>query len=331
MPIEPGSWKQRGRDKVKERVSRKERMTQIQKKLEEGVIAIYSSDKYKDYLRAMSRFPSYSANNCILIISQCPEASLVCGYKKWQSDFNRTVNKGEKGIMIMAPVKGKALVEEELFDEKNRLVRDEDGNPLTELVERQYQTFRPAYVFDISQTTGDPVPSLTEMLTGGLKSFDTLRDALIRISPVPVFFEKISGGANGYFSPSDMKIVIKKDLPEMQMIKTMIHEIAHASLGHGSKEDKWDRKTKELQAESVAYWVSQMIGIDTADYSFGYISGWSQDKDASDLKENIGIIKEAADRISTLLEEALKKKKDKELPLVSEPEPSCQRRKMHHR
>ncbi len=315
---------------MREKVSRNERMAQIQEKLEEGVKAIYTSEKYKDYIRAMSKFPSYSANNCILIISQCPGASLVCGFKKWQSDFNRTVNKGEKGIMIMAPVKGKALVEEELFDEKNRLIRDSDGNPVTELVQREYQTFRPAYVFDISQTSGDPLPSLTQMLTGDLSSFDSLKDALIKISPVPIFFEKIDGGANGFFSPSDMKIVIKQDLPNRQMIKTMIHEIAHASLGHGGEDDKWDRKTKELQAESVAYWVSQMVGIDdTSEYSFGYISGWSQDKEAADLKENLGIIKEAADRISALLEAELTKQEDKDLSPVSEPEVSHQRRSRH--
>ncbi len=290
---------------------RQEKMSLVQQKLEEGVKAIYSSEKYKEYIKAMSRFPNYSANNCILIASQCPGASLVCGYKTWQADFKRTVNKGEKGIMIMAPVKGKSLVEEELYDENNRLVRDKDGNPMTELVEKSYHSFRPVYVFDISQTSGDPLPSLTKTLEESLESFDDLKDALLKISPVPVFFEKNTGSANGYFSPSDMKIVIKDDLPQKQMVKTMLHEIAHASLGHGADEDKTDRRTKEVQAESVAYWVSQMIGIDTSDYSFGYISGWSSDKDASELKESLGAIKEAADRISIMLEETLRQQKEK--------------------
>ena len=128
---------------MRERVSREEKMSRIQRQLEDGVREIYTSEKYKDYIRAMSKFPSYSTNNCILIASQCPQASLVCGFHKWQAEFNRTVNKGEHGIMIMAPIRGKSQVEEELFDENNHLIRDEDGNPKTELFTKEYQTFRP--------------------------------------------------------------------------------------------------------------------------------------------------------------------------------------------
>lgn len=153
---------------MRERKTREERMSQIQEKLEEGVKQIYTSEKYKDYIRAMSKFPSYSVNNCILIASQYPQASLVCGYHKWQTDFKRNVNKGEHGIMIIAPVRGKCQVEEELFDENNHLIRDEDGNPMTELVTKEYRSFKPCYVYDISQTSGEPVPSLTETLTGSL-------------------------------------------------------------------------------------------------------------------------------------------------------------------
>ena len=317
---------------MRERKTREELMSQIQEKLEEGVKQIYTSEKYKDYIRAMSKFPSYSVNNCILIASQYPQASLVCGYHKWQTDFKRNVNKGEHGIMIIAPVRGKCQVEEELFDENNHLIRDEDGNPMTELVTKEYRSFKPCYVYDISQTSGEPVPSLTETLTGSLESFDCLKEALLTVSPVPVVFEKITGGANGYYSPSEKKIVIEESLPQMQMIKTMIHEIGHASLGHGGKEDKWDRRTKELQAESVAFWVCQMLGIDSSDYSFGYISGWSKDKDASDLKENLGIIKETADSLSMAIEDVLSQmaEKDKDLSAATKPSEDT-RRKSHHR
>ena len=318
---------------MRERVSREEKMSRIQKQLEDGVREIYSSEKYKDYIRAMSKFPSYSTNNCILIASQCPQASLVCGFHKWQTVFNRTVNKGEHGIMIMAPIRGKSQVEEELFDENNHLIRDENGNPKTELVTREYQTFRPVYVFDVSQTSGDPIPSLATKLTGDVTSFDSLKEALIAISPVPVSIEPVQGSANGYFSPSQQRIVIDDGLSQQQMIKTLIHEISHATLGHGSKEDKRDRNTKEIQAESIAYWVSQMIGLDTSEYSFGYISGWSSSKEVTELKDNLGIIKNTADQLSKNLEEALVRlqEKTKDLPCVSEPVAAYPKRSGRHR
>ena len=305
---------------MKERQTREEKMSVIQQKLEDGVREIFSSEKYREYISAMSKFPRYSINNCILIASQLPEASLVCGFRKWQTEFNRTVNKGEHGIMILAPIKGKTEVEEEVFDENNKAVVDENGNQKTEKVMREYQTFRPVYVFDVSQTSGDPVPTLATELDEKVDSFEEMKDVLISISPVPVSFEVINGGANGYYSPTAGKIVIDERLPQLQMLKTMVHEIAHATLGHGSKEDKWDRQTKEVQAESVAYWVTQMIGLDTSEYSFGYISGWSKDKEISELKESLDVIKQTADKISSSIEEKVRElRSEKEaLPMVSE-------------
>ncbi len=302
------------------RQTREEKMGAIQKKLEDGVKEIFESGKYFEYISAMSKFPRYSINNCILIASQLPEASLVCGYRKWQTEFNRTVNKGERGIMILAPIKGKTEVTEEVFDENNRAVLDEDGKQKTETVVKEYQSFRPVYVFDVSQTSGDPVPTLATELKENVDSFEDLKDILRSISPVPVSFEIINDSANGYYSPSSGKIVVDERLPQLQMIKTMIHEIAHASLGHGSKDDKWDRQTKEVQAESVAYWVTQMIGLDTSDYSLGYISGWSKDKEVSELKESLNIIKKTADEISAAIEERLEDLKlgRDSLPMVSE-------------
>lgn len=295
----------------KERVSREERMSQIQEKLEQGVREIFESGKYEEYIATMSKFPHYSINNCILIVSQCPEASHVCGFKKWQTDFNRVVNKHEHGIMIIAPITYKADVEEPVYDSASHPVVDENGKQVTETVTREFQGFRPAYVFDVSQTSGEPLPTLANMLQGGVEDFENMRDILIAISPVPVSFEAISGGANGYFSPTNQCIVIKEGMSELQTIKTMIHEIAHATLGHGNKEDKWDRETKEVQAESVAYWVAQMMGLDTSDYSFGYIIGWSKDREVTELKENLDLIKTTADKITSDLERELSKKVDK--------------------
>ncbi len=295
----------------KERVSREERMSQIQEKLEAGVREIFESGKYEDYIATMSKFPHYSINNCILIVSQCPEATHVCGYKKWQTDFNRVVNRNEHGIMIIAPITYKADVEEPVYDAESHPVVDANGKQVTETVTKEFQGFRPAYVFDVSQTSGEPLPTLANMLSGSVEDFEQMRDVLIAISPVPISFEEISGGANGYYSPASQCIVVKADMSQLQTIKTMIHEIAHATLGHGGKEDKWDRETKEVQAESVAFWVAQMMGLDTSDYSFGYISGWSKDREVTELKENLDLIKTTADKITSDLEKELSKKVDK--------------------
>ena len=289
----------------KEKISREERMSEIQQKLENGVRDIFESDKYKEYISTMSKFPSYSINNCILIVSQYPHASFVCGYRKWQSDFNRVVNKNERGIMIIAPVKYKADVDEVVYDENNHPEKDANGDQVMEKVQREFQAFRPAYVFDVQQTTGDPLPTLANLLERGVEGYEQVKAALIAVSPVPVSFEAIDSGANGYFSPSGQCIVVKSEMSELQTIKTLIHEIAHAELGHGGKDDKWDRESKEVMAESVAYWVSQMLNLDTSDYSFGYISGWSKNREVSELKENLEKIKSTADKISANLEKEL--------------------------
>lgn len=311
----------------RERVSREERMSQIQEKLEAGVREIFDSEKYKDYISTMAKFPHYSINNCILIVSQCPEASHVCGYKKWQTDFNRVVNRNEHGIMIIAPMTYKADVEEAVYDSENHPVLDSNGKQVTETVTREFQGFRPAYVFDVSQTSGDPLPTLATMLSGGVEDFEKMKDILIAISPVPISFEEITGGANGYFSPATQSIVVKEGMSELQTIKTMIHEIAHATLGHGGKDDKWDRETKEVQAESVAYWVTQMVGLDTSDYSFGYISGWSKDREVTELKENLDLIKTTADKISADLERELSKTAEKTKDIEPEEEQAEQTRR----
>ena len=295
-----------------ERKSREDKMADIQEKILEGTKQIFESDRYKEAIATFSKFPHYSVNNCILIASQRPDASYVCGFKKWQ-EFNRTVNKGENGIMIIAPVKVKADIKEQVFDENQRPVIENDGKPVIEEVTREYQSYRSAYVFAYEQTSGEPLPLLAQQLTATVDDYASLKDILMEVAPVPITFEEISGSANGFFSPVEQKIVVRHDLPELQTIKTMIHEIAHATLGHGAKEDKWDRETKEVQAESVAYWVTQLLGMDTSEYSFYYIGGWSKDKEVSELKENLELIKTTSDKLSNEIEEKLQQHKQIEV------------------
>ena len=309
-----------------ERKSREEKMSDIQEKILEGTKQIFESDKYKEAIATFSRFPHYSINNCILIASQRPDASYVCGFKKWK-EFNRTVNRGEHGIMIIAPVKVKADCEKQVFDAENKLVRGEDGKPVTETVTREFQSYRPAYVFAYEQTNGEPLPRLATQLTANVEDYGVLKDILMEVAPVPITFEPIKGETNGYFSPGEQRIVVKENLPELQTIKTMIHEIAHATLKHGSEEDKWDRETKEVQAESVAYWVTQLLGMDTSEYSFYYIGGWSKDKEVPELKEHLELIKTTADQLSKDIEMKLEERQQ----LDQEQSASVERSISHHR
>ncbi len=284
--------------------NREEKMSEIQERLMNGTKEIYESGKWAEYISVMSKFPNYSINNCILIASQCPHASYVCGYKKW-NEFNRNVLKGESGIMIFAPIKGKVEVEEPKFDEKNQPVLNDDGTQTTEKVMREYKSFRPCYVFDLSQTEGEPLPTLASRLEGEVEDYEKLKEVLISISPVPITFEEVPGSANGFYSPTEMRIVVQDGMPELQTIKTMLHEISHATYGHGGKDDKWDKQSKEIQAESTAFWVAGMLGLDTGDYSFGYITGWSKDREVSELKENLELIKNTANDLVTKIDEKL--------------------------
>jgi hypothetical protein len=295
---------------AKPRQTREEKMSALKDKLMAGVKEIYESGKWAEYIAVMSKFPHYSINNCILIASQCPQASFVCGYKKW-NEFNRNVMKGQSGIMIFAPIQGKVEVEEPKFDADNHPVLNPDGSQVKETVERKYQTFRPCYVFDVSQTEGDPIPTLANQLNEGVEDFEKLKGALMAISPVPITFEEIPGSANGFYAPDSKRIVVQSGMGELQTLKTMIHEIAHATLGHGSKDDKWDRESREVQAESTAFWVAGMLGLDTSDYSFGYIAGWSKDREVTELKDNLDLIKKTADKLVTDIDEYLEEHTEK--------------------
>ena len=193
-------------------------------------------------------------------------------------------------------------------------------------MEREYKSFRPCYVFDVSQTEGDPLPILANQLNDGVEDFEKLKDALMAVSPVPISFEDIPGSANGYYAPQSGKIVVQSDMSQLQTIKTMIHEIAHATLGHGGEDDKWDKESKEVQAESTAFWVAGMLGLDTSDYSFGYIAGWSKDREITELKENLDLIKRTADGLVSKVDDYLKQQtEEKEQAVVPEIAPVSKR------
>lgn len=274
-----------------------ERVKELTKKLEEGLENLFESEKYKNYLRCMSKFHDYSINNIILILMQKPDASLVAGYTSWQKNFHRNVKRGEKGIQILAPAPYKKKCEQEMKDANGKVMFDKNGQVLTEEVEVMIPMFKPVTVFDVSQTEGEPLPELgTDELKGEVKDYEMMINALKNVSPVPIYTEQIEGGAKGYFSPLEGKIGIMEGMSQVQTVKTMIHEIAHSIL-HNKEKDATEhksRETKEVEAESVAYIVCLHFGISANDYSFGYIAGWSSGKEAKELKASLETIQSCA-------------------------------------
>lgn len=262
----------------------KEKVREITEQLEKGVQDVFISDNYLNFLTTMSKFHKYSFGNCLLIAMQKPDATLVAGYKAWQTKFKRQVRKGEKAIQILAPVPKKYKKEVVLAD------------GTTEEQEVKWTGFTITNVFDISQTDGEELPAFVHKLEDDVEGYEDLLQKLQDVSPVPITFEDIKGTANGFFHTVDKKIVVKTGMPQAQTIKTLVHEIAH-SIMH-DKENGTDkeagRRTKEVQAESVAYVVNQYLGLDTSDYSFGYVAGWSTGKDIKELKTSLDLIRKTA-------------------------------------
>ena len=308
-----------------------QQVREITDKLEQGIKELFESERFKEYLRTMSKFYNYSFNNTLLIAMQKPEATYVAGYTSWQRNFDRQVMKGEKGIKILAPAPYKAQEEREKIDPvTQKPVIGADGKAVTETVEVLRPAFKVVSVFDVSQTDGKELPDIiVDELKGTVENYEAFFDALKQESPVPVSFEDIPGGAKGFFSPVESRIAIQEGMSEIQTVKTAIHEIAHAKL-HAvnpdektAPEDKKDRHTKEVEAESVAYTVCQRYGIETSDYSFGYIAGWSSGKETKELKSSLDTIrKTAAEMIEgidaklkvLLAEKAQSAEKDTEMP-----------------
>ena len=285
-----------------------DRMKEITDRLETGIQELFESERYKAYLTSMAKFHSYSFNNTLLIAMQ--GGQLVAGYNKWRDDFHRNVKRGEKGIKILAPAPYKVKKEVPKLDEQGQPVMDKDGNPVTEKKEIQVPAFKIVSVFDVSQTEGEPLPSIgVDELAGNVEQYEDFFKALEQTSPVPMAFEDIPGGSHGYYHLTEKRIAIQENMSELQTLKTAIHEIAHARLHNIDPEapvteqaDRPDSRTREVQAESVAYAVCQHYGLDTSDYSFGYVAGWSSGKDLKELRASLETIRATAHELITAID-----------------------------
>lgn len=311
--------------------TQKEKLQAITEKLEKGVKELFESDKYKEYLSVMSKFHNYSFRNTLLILMQKPDASKVAGYTAWQKNFKRQVRRGEKGISIIAPSPYKTKKETPLLDNvTNKPIYGTDGKPLMQEVDVTIPMYKVTTVFDVSQTDGEPLPQLgVDKLQGSVDDYKNFYSALEKISPVPIRFENIESGANGYFHQEEKRIAIQESMSELQTMKTLIHELAHAKL-HSyddinkiSPEEHKDRHTKEVEAESIAYTVCNHYGLDTSDYTFGYVAGWSTGKELPELNSSLAIIQKTANEIISGIDEHFAELvKDKSISAVEQTKPT---------
>ena len=282
-----------------------EKLKEITDRLEQGIMELFDSERYKEYLRVMSKFHNYSFNNTLLIAMQKSDASLIAGFNAWKNNFGRNVMKGQKGIKIIAPSPFKIKQEMEKIDpHTQKPVIGKDGKPVTEEKEITIPAYKVVSVFDVSQTEGRELPDIAvDELTGDVDRYKDFFAALEKTSPVPIGFEKIEGGAHGYYHLEDKRIAIDEGMSELQTLKTAIHEIAHAKLhdidlnAPKDEQPRVDRRTREVEAESVAYTVCQHYGLDTSDYSFGYVAGWSSGRELAELKSSLEIIKSTAAKL----------------------------------
>ena len=295
----------------------KEQIKKLTDQIEAGIKALFQSgnlEKYQAYLRTMSHFHHYSVNNQMLIFSQCPHATLVAGYQKWQNQFSRHVLRGEKGISILAPTPYKIKVEKEKLDPDTKLpLLDADGNTITEEKEVQIPMFRPVKVFDVSQTDGKPLPERVQSpvaeLTGNVEHYEAFMEALRRISPVPIEMKPLSNDLDGFFSPSKQSITLRAGMSEVQTVCAAVHEIAHSKLHDYAKQPNSqpkDSNTEEIEAESIAYTVCAYFGIETSANSFGYVATWSKDKDLKAFKDSLDTIRKTSSELISGVEQQFK-------------------------
>ena len=301
-----------------------EKLKEITDRLEQGIAELFDSERYKEYLKVMSKFHNYSFRNTVLIAMQKPDASLVAGFSAWKNNFERNVMKGQKGIKIIAPSPYKIKQEMQKIDpHTQKPIIGKDGKPVTEEKEVTIPAYKVVSVFDVSQTEGKELPDIAvDKLTGDVDRYKDFFAALEKTSPVPIAFENIEGGSHGYYHLEDKRIAINEGMSELQTLKTAIHEIAHAKLHdidlNAPKDEQQphvDRRTREVEAESVAYTVCQHYGLDTSDYSFGYVAGWSSGRELSELKSSLETIRSAAAEIINSIDEnlaELQKAQDKE-------------------
>lgn len=276
-----------------------EQLKALTDQLEQGISAIFQSSQYAEYLSAMSRFHHYSFSNSLLIFMQRPDATRVAGYNDWKKKFGRQVKAHEQGIKILAPrFKRRWVKQEKLDPQTQQPVRGPDGQPVMEWVKVESVTYKIVNVFDVSQTDGKELPTLgVSELSGGVAEYERMVEALCAASPLPVMFEVFPGTAKGYCSHAEQRIVIQPGMSQMQTVKTLVHEIAHAKLHTPQGLDGAERparSAREVEAESVAYVVCSHFGIDTSDYSFAYVAGWSRDKDMAVLKASLDQIRGTA-------------------------------------
>ena len=289
---------------IESREKQAEQLKEITDKLEQGVSDVFSSDNYKQFLDTMAKFPRYSVNNNILIMMQKPDAQMCQSFTGWK-EMGRFVKKGEKGIKILAPAPYTIQREQTKLDDRGNPMLDKDGEPIMESVEIKVNAFKVVSTFDVSQTEGKELPTLgVDELIGGVDGYGIFMEALKEVCPVPMTFENIEGGAKGFYSQTEKRIAIQEGMSEAQTVKTAIHEMAHQKLhaieNHGPKQT---RGSKEVEAESVAYTVCQHYGIDTSDYSFSYVAGWSEGKEMPELKASLDTIRRAASEMITAIDE----------------------------
>lgn len=274
-----------------------EKVKEITEKLKTGVNEIFESGQYEQYLKVMSKFHDYSTNNTILIALQRPDATRVAGFTTWKNEFQRSVKKGEKGIKILAPMFFKKEPQEK--DVPDSETHSSENHEQEENEEQIITRFKVVNVFDICQTEGKELPRLgVDALKGDVEHYEAFYHSLEKTSPVPMAFEAIKDASHGYYDLVNKRIAIKAGLSQLQTIKTAIHEIAHATL-HAAKNSNTDRSTAEVQAESIAYTVCSYYGLDTSDYSFGYVAGWSRGKEIKELKDSLEIIRKTSSQIIT--------------------------------
>jgi antirestriction protein ArdC len=315
-----------------------DKLKEITDKLEHGIAGIFESEQYADYLKTLSKFHNYSLNNTILIAMQKPDASHVAGFNTWKNEFERNVRKGEKGIKIIAPSPFKVKKEMEKIDpDTQRPVVGADGKPVTEEIEVKIPAYKVVSVFDVSQTEGKELPTIgVDELTGDVEQYRDFFAALEKTSPFSIAFEPIGGDTKGYANYEEKRIAIREGMSELQTLKTAIHEITHARLhdhiNTEQEQPRADRRTREVQAESIAYTVCQHYGLDTSDYSFGYVAGWSGGKELAELKASLETIRTTAAGLITEIDGHFAElQKDREHTAEQEPPTPEQADSVFHR
>ena len=302
---------------MSEKQSNKERIKEITAGIEKGILELFESDRYRNYLTTMSRFHRYSLNNVMLIHAQRPDATLVAGFSKWKNSFGRHVKKGEKGIQILAPTPYKIMVDKEKLDPDTKLpMLDDEGKPITEEKEVTIPMFKVVSVFDVAQTEGKPLPQISFSLTGDVAQYEVFMEALRRTSQVPITIEPMEPGMDGYFSLSKQAIFLREGMSQVQTVCAAIHEMAHSRLHNYEKMTELaddgetilvpgekDRNTEEVEAESISYAVCQYFGIETSDNSFGYIATWSQGKELKELRASLETINKTSSELISGIEQ----------------------------